>query len=307
MAFTISCAPCCWGVDDPKNPYLPDWKQVLYEAGTAGYRAIELGPYGYLPLDCETVQAELDKNNLNIIAGTIFDNLVDPANIPSLEKQARDICRILTGLKKPPVTEGQKCPAPYLVLIDWGHDERDFAAGHPDMAPRLTGEQWKTMTSHIRKLTAVAKTEFGIRSVIHHHAGGYIEFADEIEAVLEDISPSEAGLLLDTGHLQYAKLDPVQWIIKYGSRIEYVHFKDVNKDVYTQVMGEHIRFFDAVAKGVMCPLGTGALNYLDIFNALKQIRYSGYITVEQERDPRNSSGSLKDVTASLQFLKSVGF
>jgi inosose dehydratase len=307
MPFAVSCAPCCWGVDDPKNPYLPDWKQVLYEAGAAGYRAIELGPYGYLPLDCRTVQAELDKNNLNIAAGTIFDNLVDPANMPSLEKQARDICRILTGLKKPPVMEGQKCPAPYLVLIDWGHDERDFAAGHPDTAPRLTGEQWETMIRHIRELAVMAKTEFGIRSVIHHHAGGYIEFADEIDAVMRDILPAEAGLLLDTGHLQYAKLDPVQWIIKYASRIEYVHFKDVNKDVYVQVMGEHIRFFDAVAKGVMCPLGTGALDHTGIFNALKQIRYSGYITVEQERDPRNSGGSLEDVTASLQFLKSTGF
>jgi inosose dehydratase len=307
MSFAITCAPCCWGVDDPKNPYLPDWKQVLCEAGQAGYGAIELGPYGYLPLDCLTVQAELDKYNLNIVAGTIFDNLVDSANLPHLEKQARDICRIISGLKRPPAMEGQKYPVPYLVLIDWGHDERDFAAGHPDIAPRLNSGQWKTMISHIRKLVTIAKTEFGIRSVIHHHAGGYIEFEDEIEAVFRDISPAEAGLLLDTGHLQYAKLDPAQWIIKYASRIEYVHFKDVNKDVYTQVMGEHIRFFDAVAKGVMCPLGTGALDYPGIFNALKQIRYSGYITVEQERDPRNSSGSLQDVTDSLRFLKSVGF
>jgi inosose dehydratase len=307
MSYSISSAPCCWGVDDPKNPYLPDWRRVLKEAGIAGYRGLELGPYGYLPLDCTVIQAELDKNNLYIVAGTIFDNLVDPENLISLKKQARDICQILTGLKKAPVVKGQKQLAPYLVLIDWGHDERDYAAGHPDTARRLSANQWQGMVDHIRTLAEIAQKEFGVRSVIHHHAGGYIEFDDEIETVLQDITHSEVGLLLDTGHLSYAKLDPVKWIEDYASRLDYVHFKDVNDKVYHQVMGEKIRFFDAVAKGVMCPLGQGRLDYKAIYAALEKIAYNGYITVEQERDPRNADGSLEDVTASLDFLKSVGF
>ena len=51
MSIQICGAPCCWGVDDPKNPYLPPWTRVLEEAGKAGYSAIELGPYGYLSQD----------------------------------------------------------------------------------------------------------------------------------------------------------------------------------------------------------------------------------------------------------------
>lgn len=58
MAIHITGAPCCWGVDDVKNPYLPPWQKVLYEAGQAGYKAIELGPYGYLPLDIDVVSEE---------------------------------------------------------------------------------------------------------------------------------------------------------------------------------------------------------------------------------------------------------
>ena len=57
MAIHITGAPCCWGVDDVKNPYLPPWQKVLYEAGQAGYKAIELGPYGYLPLDIDVYDA----------------------------------------------------------------------------------------------------------------------------------------------------------------------------------------------------------------------------------------------------------
>ena len=44
-----------------------------------------------------------------------------------------------------------------------------------------------------------------------------------------------------------------------------------------------------------------------IKEALLEIGYSGYITIEQERDPRNSDTSLRDVKESVTYLKSVGF
>ena len=72
----ICGAPCCWGVDDPKNPYLPPWRRVLKEAGQAGYSAIELGPYGYLPIDAAAVSAELRKNGIAIVAGILVGALV---------------------------------------------------------------------------------------------------------------------------------------------------------------------------------------------------------------------------------------
>ena len=94
MNIKITTAPCCWGVDDPKNPHLPEWTQVLYEAAQAGYKGIELGPYGYLPTDIERVSAELIKHDLYIVAGTIFDDLLSIENQPKLERQAHDICRL---------------------------------------------------------------------------------------------------------------------------------------------------------------------------------------------------------------------
>ena len=44
MTLHIMSAPCCWGVDDVRNPHLPDWTQVLREASAAGYQGLELGP-----------------------------------------------------------------------------------------------------------------------------------------------------------------------------------------------------------------------------------------------------------------------
>ncbi len=306
MTVKICGAPCCWGVDDVKNPYLPPWTRVLKEAGMAGYSAIELGPYGYLPIDVELVSSELEKNNLGIVAGTIFDDLLSDGNYENILKQVDDICSIITKL--PPLSkyEGQKFPTPYLTVMDWGHDERDYAAGHPDKSPRLGDNDWNTMVKHIIGICKRAG-EYGVRPVIHPHAGGYIEFSDEIEKITQDIPYDIAGLCLDTGHLYYSKMDPVEYLKKYQKILDYVHFKDVNKDIYDQVMGEKIRFFEACGKGAMCPIGMGNLDYPAIKSALTEIGYSGYITIEQERDPRNSDKSLEDVMKSVEYLKSVGY
>lgn len=307
MSLKIAGAPCCWGVDDPKNPYLPSWKLVLSEAAQAGYKGIELGPYGYIPMDIDMVRSELEANGLNIIAGTIFDDLVSESNLESLIGQVHDICSLITALPQIPQEKGQHFKTPYLVLIDWGHDERDFAAGHPDRAPRLSTDEWNGMMSHIKTLAEIAWNQYTVRTVIHPHAGGYIEFSDEIDRLAKDISYDTAGFCLDTGHLYYSKMDPEEWIQKYSARIDYLHFKDIDFEMYGQIMYERIRFFDACAKGVMCPIGKGIIDYKAILQLLKEINYNGYITIEQERDPRNSDTSLRDVKESLDYLKSVGY
>ena len=308
MEIRICGAPCCWGVDDPKNPYLPPWQRVLSEAAQAGYSAIELGPYGYLPIDVEAVSAELNKNGLAIVAGTIFHDLLDPANQESVLNAVDDICKLITDQKLPklPMYEGQKFPTPYMTVMDWGHDERDYAAGHSDRSPRLNDEEWAAFMSTVRAVCERAN-KWGVRPVIHPHAGGYIEFSDEIEKVVRDIPYEVAGLCLDTGHLYYSDMDPVEYLTKYADRLDYVHFKDVDEKVYREVLGEHIRFFEGCGKGSMCPIGTGSLDYPAIRKCLEDIGYSGYITIEQERDPRNSDTSLRDVKASVDYLKSVGY
>ena len=307
MAIHITGAPCCWGVDDVKNPYLPAWQKVLYEAGQAGYKAIELGPYGYLPLDIEVVSAELKKNNISIVAGTIFDDLVDPNNYENLLKQVDDICSIITKLPELPFEEGQRYKTPYLTVMDWGHDERDYAAGHSDKAPRLSQKDWDAMIEHIKGIANRAKM-YNVRAVVHPHAGGYIEFADEIDQLMKDVDAKTAGLCLDTGHLKYSGMDPVQWLRKYADRLDYIHFKDINEKIFNEVLNQRIRFFEGCAKGSMCPIGTGMLDYPAIYKLLtEEIHYNGYITVEQERDPRNSDTSLRDVKASVDYLHGLGF
>jgi len=306
MGMNICGAPCCWGVDNVENPYLPPWQRVLKEAGLAGYRAIELGPYRYLPIDVELVSAELAKNNLAIVAGTIFEDLVSEDNYENVLRPTEEICSLITKLPPLPRENGQRYQTPYLTVMDWGHDERDYAAGHSDRAPRLNDEGWNRLIRHFKGLCEKANS-FGIRPVLHPHCGGYIEFADEIDRLADEIPNDLAGFVLDTGHLQYAGMSPVEWLKKYKDRLDYIHFKDIDPMVYDEVMNERIRFFEGCAKGSMCPIGQGMIDYKAVADTLREIGYNGYITIEQECDPRNVENSLKNVKASVDFLKGIGY
>ena len=307
ITITITTAPCCWGVDDVKNPHLPHWEKVLDEAKAAGFGGLELGPYGYLPLDLERVSQALDERGLKIVAGTIFDDLVSPDNRDNLLRQTDEICALITGLPKPETHTGQRFPAPYLTVMDWGHDERDYAAGHSGRAPRLDATAWQGMVENIRAVATLARDKYGVRATIHPHAGGYIEFADELQQIVRDFPADLAGLCLDTGHMAYSGMDPVATLRRYWERVDYVHFKDIDAAVFKEVMAEHIRFFDACAKGVMCPIGRGSIDYPAIRSLLTELGYGGYITIEQERDPRNAGSILNDLAASRAFLAKSGF
>lgn len=307
MSITITTAPCCWGVDDVRNPNLPAWERVFDEAAAAGYGGLELGPHGYVPLDSALVAKALSDRGLFIVAGTIFDDLVSPTNRDNLVRQTREICAVTTRLPQPEQSPGQRFATPYLTIMDWGHDERDFAAGHSDRAPRLSDEAWAGMVDNIMAIATCARDEFGVRAVIHPHAGGYIEFADEIERIARDVPKEVAGFCIDTGHTWYAGMDPVGTLVRYADRLDYVHFKDIDKAVFDRVMAKRIRFFEACAEGVMCPIGRGVIDYPAIRRTLMAIGYHGFITVEQERDPRSVVGSLADVKESRDYLRSVGF
>lgn len=307
MSIKIASAPCCWGVEDPKNPYIPKWETVLDEAAKAGYKGIEMGPYGYFPLDVDVVAEALKSRGLNIIAGTLFDDYVKEENLPTLLKKAEDICSFLSKLPKLEAADEKKFPGPYLVIIDIIKPERSLVAGNPEKAPRLSEKDWNTMMNNIKEVSKLAWEKYGVRPVIHPHAGGYIEFADEINKVVEDIPYETAGLCLDSGHLHYSRMDPVTWFEEKYNRIDFIHFKDIDQKVYENAIEKGTDFFQACAEKVMCPIGKGIIDYDSINKLLRKLGYNGWITLEQERDPRNSDTSLQDITESLDYLKSVGY
>ncbi len=306
MVSAFSSCPGSWGIEDSSNPENTPWKTVLDQIGAIGFNALELGPYGYLPSEAAMLTEELNKRDLKIVAGTLYDDLVSKESFHRIVNKTHEICRVLSTVPTAAPLVNQKQVPPYYVIIDAVKPERETLPRFTK-APMVSADLWAQMVSHIKEIAKISLEEYGVRSVIHHHAGGYMDYMDEIDLILSDISADLVGLCFDTGHAYYAGIDPEQGIRKYASRIEYVHFKDIDKSVYDVVIHENIGFYEACFKKLMCPIGEGVLDYGSIRKALTDIEYDGWITIEQDRHPNDTSDVQACIQKSVKYLKDLGF
>ena len=96
------------------------------------------------------------------------------------------------------------------------------------------------------------------------------------------------GLLFDTGHIYYAEKSQeniVKLLNRYFHRIFHVHLKDVRQNVMLKVYQQNACFLESVKAGVFTVPGDGVINFLPIFNSLREKKYRGWVVIEAEQDP----------------------
>ena len=306
--ITVTCAPCCWGVDDVKNPHLPPWERVLDEAAAAGFGGLELGPYGYMPLDVARVGAALDARGLRIVAGTIFDDLVNPANRENLLRQTDEICAFITALPRPRSHRGPALPG--AVPDGDGLGPRRARLRRRPLRPRAAprsptpGPAWSRTSapSPNSRATATASAPSSTRMPAATSSSRTSSTGSR-----PTCRPNLPGFASTPATSTIPGWTRSRRSGAYADRLDYIHFKDIDPAVYADVMGRRIRFFEACGEGVMCPIGRGRIDYPGLRRLLTELGYGGYITIEQERDPRNTGGILADLAASRTFLRNTGF
>ncbi len=295
MELSIGNAPCSWGVEFADDPRNPPWTRVLDETRAAGYRGIELGPLGYMPEDPGTLKPALAARGLSLIGGVLFRPFHDAAQWQQVKDATYRTCRALTA-------HGAR----QLVLIDSISPRRAPTAGRAEEAARLRGADRSAFFERLRTVARIGAEEFGLIVTMHAHAAGFVEFEDELEDVLQALAPQLLGVCLDTGHSVYAGFDPVAFYRRHSERVHYLHFKDVNPNVLKEAIANRTGFYDACAAGVFCTLGEGCVDFRSLKRALEETGFSGWATIEQDRDPKGARSTLLDATANLNYLKTVG-
>jgi len=291
MVSTVSIAtsPVAWGIDFADAATNPPWPEVLDDIGSSGVGSLELGPVGYLPEDPATLRSELADRRLTSVGSFLFDEFHDPAARTRLLASAERVGAFVAA-----------GGGGVFVIIDRPDAVRVATAGRSDAAPRLDAERWAQMIERIDETAAIAR-DHGVRPVAHPHAGGYVEFADEIERLAGD---TDVDLCLDTGHLAYAGIDPAEAIRAYGGRLRHVHFKDIRPHVLARVHGEALTFWEAIAADIFCPLGEGVVDLVEVYRALDDVGYEGYATIEQDRVGGTGS-PLDDLHRSLAVIEAA--
>ena len=289
----IGTAPASWGVwfaDDPKQP---PWPRYLDEVVEAGYRWIELGPYGYLPTEVPALQAELASRRLQVSAGQVTEALEGPAVWPALQEKVRRVGELLAGLG-----------GEYLILLDKTYTD---VATYQRTAPILDQSAWRRLIDNTHKAADIARAEFGLRLLFEPHTASHVEHVDQIETLLHHTDPERVSLCLDIGHCAYRGGDPVRLVREYPRRIRYLHLKNVDREVKRKVEAEGIPFQRAVGMGVFCELSQGSVDVVALRSSLREIDYDGWAIVEQGMYPAPFDKPLPIAKRNLAYLRKLGF
>ena len=252
-----------WGVDFADASGNPPYEEVLSGIAAAGLRWMELGPVGYVP------PAAPAEHGLRAVGTFVFD---------AFHLGGVDVRAALDAIAA--------AGGSIVVLIDRPSPERAATAGNSKAAPRLRDPG--PMLDNLQRAGECAAAR-GIHAVVHPHAGGHIEFEDEIELVL---GATGLGLCIDTGHALYAGSDPAALIRRHTDRIRHVHLKDISPGPRPR------NFWEAVRAGVFCPIGDGLLDLEAVAAALTG--YDGFATIEQDRRPDSPGTPAEDFKRSAE-------
>lgn len=295
----VANAPCSWGVleFDLEGEKL-NYSQYLDELKNAGYSGTELGDWDFLPSVPEKLKLELQNRQLEMVGAFVPVGLAGPDNLKA-------------GIELALKTAGLLYKADYgdtfIVLADDNGSvpARTKNAGRITPNMGLDEEIWGMFAEGVEQIAKAVKQKYNMRTVFHHHCGGYVETPEEINKLMSLTDPQLVGLCLDMGHYRFGGGDPVVALQTYNSRVWHVHFKDCSPDVAAQSRQKHWDYFESVGQGVFCELGKGDVDFKAIVAELKRTNYEGWITVEQDVLPGMGSPK-KCAQRNRDFIKGLG-
>ena len=293
MNIMVGSAPDSWGVWFAEDPKQMPWRRFLDEIAGAGYKRLELGPYGYLPTDPAVLNTELEDRGLKVTAGMVIGVLEDPAAWPGLEKQMLAVGELLAAVE-----------AGFMVVIDGSYS--DEHTGEKIAPSQLDGDGWKHLVDTTHRIADLAGSRFGLKLIFHSHADTHVEHEDQIEQFLNDTDPGRVSLVLDVGHHAYAGGEPVSFMRKHHGRIPYLHLKSVDFDLQKEVAARGASFAEAVGMGVFCEPSEGAVDFKALASLLQEIDFDGYAIVEQDMYPADFDRPLPTARRTLAYLKEIG-
>ena len=271
----VGNAPVSWGVYEADRPN-PPFGRILDEIARAGYEGTELGPYGYLPAEPAALDRELTARRLGLCSSFVALPFEDASRRTASVDHALRVARLLA-------TQG----VGELILADDEDPARVRIAGRVPSDGRAgwTDAQWREAAATVEAVAKALRDELGMRVVVHHHAGTFVETPAEMDRLLGSTDPDLVGLLLDTGHCVYGKGDPLEVLKRHRGRVRYLHLKDARADELRHVRTSDISMGEAWKRGVFCPLGEGVVDFPRVIETLRSQAYAGWLIVEQDVVP----------------------
>jgi inosose dehydratase len=270
----LGMSPIAWWNDD-----LPDLsddvslEECLRQSRSAGFTGMEKGRR--FPETAAEMLPYLKKADVTLCGGWFSGTLVEE----SLEANKDRI--------QPMIDLFKAVDAPCIVYGEVGRSVQGLRNAPLATKPVLSDAD---MAAYARKVTALGEfcADQGMPLVYHHHMGAVVMFEPELDAFMAN-SGEGIPLLLDAGHLHFARGNVLRAIDNHHSRIRHVHTKDIRQSVLDSLDWSKDSFLDAVIKGAFTVPGDGSLDFKAIVQRLAEHGYEGWFVVEAEQDPKANS------------------
>lgn len=276
MTIRIGNGPVTWGVWSADGMARTPWARFLDEVAEAGYEAIELGLLGYLPSDVPTLDAAVAVRNLTVVGGTLAGRFGSAADWPAIEDQLLALGPLLQGVG-----------AEYLCLIPQQHHDGD----------------WQAMVEALQRTAEVARTRYGLATIVHAELHSEVFAEARIEALLEASEPGLLDYCLDVGLHACGGGDPVAFMHTHHARIPTLHLTNTDSAVAERVRSQRVPFDEAVGLGLFREPGDGAVDYPALAAVLTEVGYEGWAIAEQ---PSTFAEPLPAAKRAREYLRHIG-
>jgi len=265
----------------------PPLDEAIEVTGQLGFDGIEL--IVSRPEDLDTywkeptlshLRKKLDKYNLECSQFVLFQSAV--AGLPSLDNDERnrslDVfergCKVGAALSAPMINivapwarefTGPHGYLPRYYAVTEGAPKVKY---HIDIAEGFDFDAvWEQFVKTMREATGMAKAH-GLRFSLENHTHTLVPHAMAFRMLWDRINDPALGMNLDIGWLQLQREYPPIGIYQAGDKLINVHIRDID--------GVGLRFVG---------IGEGVMDFPGVVKALKDIGYSGYLTIEQDGVP----------------------
>jgi inosose dehydratase len=274
------------------------YRRVLDEMQATGYAGTELGDWGFMPTDPGLLTAELQRRSLTLLGAFVPVALKDPAAHAAGIENAVRTSRLLAAVQG---------DLPFIVLADDNGSvaERSQNAGRIRPEHGLSEAEWQTFAGGAQQLAETVRRETGLRTVFHHHCGGYVETPAEIATLMRLTDPALLGLCFDTGHFRFGGGDPLAGLKQFGKRVWHFHFKDCHPGIRAESAARGWNYLESVQQGVFCELGQGDVDFPALAAELERTGYNGWGVVEQDVLPGMGT-PLESARRNRAYLQSIG-
>jgi len=285
----VGITPTLWWNDDfvLMDAGIP-FEQCVSEMALAGFEGCSIGHK--FPTDPAELRAALDLRGLHISEPWVSTYFT----IKSMRSQTLEAFQTTMKFIQA-VYRGENPMLADMVVAELGLAVHPLPVALFANRPVFNSQQWADLISGLEELGRIAN-DSGTRLCYHPHMGTGVMYLDDIVRLMDNTKPELVHLLLDTGHLDFAGVDPLTVAQKYSSRINHIHLKNTREEVVQQTRAKDLSFQEAVEGegkklGVWTVAGdpAGSIVFPPIFEALAKAGFKGWLVVEAEQDARKTN------------------